>query len=123
MSLSAFIVGCGRIAGGFNDADESRVLTHAVALRRLGVPIAGCCDVEPDRAARFAARWQVAYHGGNLPDLLAAARPDLVAVCTPAPVRIPFRLSPRESRRPRERWEGRGEPEGPSRPPNASAGT
>jgi hypothetical protein len=89
MSLSAFIVGCGRIAGGFNDADESRVLTHAVALRRLGVPIAGCCDVEPDRAARFAARWQVAYHGGNLPDLLAAARPDLVAVCTPAPVRWP----------------------------------
>jgi len=53
MAASALIVGCGRIAGGFNDADESAVLTHALAYRRLGVTLAGCCDRDPARAARL----------------------------------------------------------------------
>lgn len=90
MPASAFIVGCGRIAGGFNDADESRVLTHAVALRRLGVPILGCCDESGDQAAAFASRWGVGAHGTDLSKLLAATRPSVVSVCTPAVDRLPI---------------------------------
>ncbi len=83
MHPKAFIVGCGRIAGGFNETDESAVLTHAVAYRRLGVEIAGCCDRDPGRAGRFAARWGVPHSGTALPNLLEAVRPDVVSLCTP----------------------------------------
>lgn len=89
MPPSALIVGCGRIAGGYNGADESRVLTHAVALRRLGVPIGGCCDTEAARAEAFATRWGIPRHGIDLGRLLAEVRPGLVSVCTPARNRLP----------------------------------
>jgi hypothetical protein len=82
------IVGCGRIAGGFNDADEGAVLTHAVAYRRLGARIVGCCDTDADRAARFAARWEVAQWDTDLARLLASCRPEVVSVCTPPVGRV-----------------------------------
>jgi hypothetical protein len=88
MPPSALIVGCGRIAGGFNEADETRVLTHAAALRRLGVPIDGCCDTEASRAAAFATRWGVAQHGTDLARLLEVVHPSLVSVCTPVVDRL-----------------------------------
>jgi len=81
MAASALIVGCGRIAGGFNDADESAVLTHALAYRRLGVTLAGCCDRDPARAARFAERWGIPRHGSDLRALLEATAAELVSLC------------------------------------------
>lgn len=83
MPPSALIVGCGRIAGGFNDADESAVLTHALAYRRLGVGLVACCDRDAARAARFAQRWEIPRHGSDAAALLGATRPDLVSLCTP----------------------------------------
>jgi len=82
------IVGCGRIAGGFNEADESAVLTHAVAYRRQGARLVGCCDTDADRAERFARRWQVERWGTDLGALLAACRPEVVSVCTPPAGRL-----------------------------------
>ena len=83
------IVGCGRIAGGYNEADEQAVLTHAVAYRRLGASLVGCCDVDADRAQRFARRWQVERWGTDLGQLLADCQPEVVSVCTPPVGRLP----------------------------------
>jgi predicted dehydrogenase len=80
--LAAVIVGCGRIAGGFNEASEAQALTHAVSYRRLGIPIAGCCDVDPERARAFAERWGVERHGIRLEDVVGT-EPVIVSVCTP----------------------------------------
>jgi hypothetical protein len=85
--LRAAIVGCGRIAGGYNDADERAVLTHAVAYRRLETALVGCCDKDRARAERFAARWGVADSDTDLAALLARTRPQVVSVCTPADAR------------------------------------
>jgi hypothetical protein len=85
--VRALIVGCGRIAGGFNEGAATPVLSHAAAYRRLGVTIAACCDRAPDTAARFARRWTVAHHGSDLDALLAAARPEIVSICTPPEAR------------------------------------
>lgn len=79
----AFIVGCGKIAGGFNHTDESAVLTHALAYRRLGAKITGCVDRSEAQAVQFAARWQVPHHGSDLAAVLQAAAPEVVSICTP----------------------------------------
>ncbi len=83
VSPAALIVGCGRIAGGFNQRDETLALTHAASYRRLGIPIAACCDSDPARARAFAQRWGVPRHGSKLDDLIGE-QPLLLSVCTPA---------------------------------------
>lgn len=73
-SLRAAGVGCGNVAGN-----------HAEAYRALdGEELVGCCDVDPSRAAAFAARHAVGHATDDLDDLLDAGI-DLVSVCTPHP--------------------------------------
>lgn len=86
--IAAVVVGCGRIAGGFNDRDEAHVLTHAAAYRRLGVPLAGCCDLDPARARAFASRWGAARHGERVEDVLVGEGPLVASVCTPAAAQL-----------------------------------
>ena len=81
--MNALIIGCGKIAGGFNQTDESAVLTHAVAYRRLGVEITGCVDRHAPSAAAFATRWHIPHHGDNLATVLQASQPDVVSLSTP----------------------------------------
>jgi len=88
MPIDAVIVGCGRIAGGFNEASEADVLTHAVAFRRLGVRLAGCCDRDALRAAAFARRWSAGTHGPDLQRVLTEAKPQIVSLCTPPAERL-----------------------------------
>lgn len=88
--LRAVIVGCGQVAGGYNDATEDHVLTHVVAYRRLDVDVVGCCDLQPGRAESFARRWGIATHGSSLRSLLNAVRPEVVSICTPPAGRAPI---------------------------------
>jgi hypothetical protein len=81
-SLRAVIIGCGRIAGGYNEDDERQPLTHVVAYRQAGVTVAGCCDRDAVRAQEFASRWGVEISGTNPDAVLERARPDLVSICT-----------------------------------------
>lgn len=89
-SPRAFVVGCGRIAGGYNDADETHVLTHVVAYRRLGAPIAGCCDRDGAVARAFAERWGVPVHGADLDSLLRETAPEVVSICVPPEASVPI---------------------------------
>jgi predicted dehydrogenase len=71
--LRAAIVGCGKIA----DA-------HAAQITRIpGAEIVGICDREPLMARQLFERFPVRRCFGDLPELLAAARPDVVHVTTP----------------------------------------
>lgn len=90
MSLRSVIVGCGRIAGGFNENDETRALSHVVALKQLGAEVAGCCDVDAAKARHFAQRWDIPEQGTNLAAVLKSAEPHLVCVCTPPDQRLPI---------------------------------
>jgi hypothetical protein len=84
------IVGCGRIAGGFNESREDKVLTHALAYQRLGAELAGCCDRDVRKAEGFARRWSIPVYGDQLEEILEKARPDVVSVCTPPRGRLPI---------------------------------
>jgi hypothetical protein len=76
------IVGCGRIAGDFNDRG-GRVMTHAAAYRARGASLVGCCDVDRARAERFARRWGIEVSGDDLGAVLSRTKPEVVSVCTP----------------------------------------
>jgi UDP-N-acetyl-2-amino-2-deoxyglucuronate dehydrogenase len=73
-TLRAAVVGCGNVAGN-----------HAAAYRSLpDVELVACCDVDPARAAAFAARYRIGQATTDL-DTLLALGPELVSVCTPHP--------------------------------------
>lgn len=82
--MNAVIVGCGRIAGGYNESDDTQVLSHVVALRRAGLPVAGCVDEDLARAKRFAERWAIPEFGSDVADMLRRTEARLVCDCTPA---------------------------------------
>ncbi len=83
--LRAAIIGCGRIAGGYDEhAAEGEVRTHAGAYRRHpATELIAVADARPDVAAAFAARWSVKASYTEPKELLEDARPDLVSICTP----------------------------------------
>ena len=76
------IVGCGRIAGDFNDRG-GKVATHAAAYRERGAVLVGCCDVDRARAERFGRRWGIEVSGDDLGAVLTRSQPQVVSVCTP----------------------------------------
>ncbi|MSO74211.1 MAG: Gfo/Idh/MocA family oxidoreductase [Alphaproteobacteria bacterium] len=84
----ALIVGCGRIAGGYNELNETMVLSHVVALRRAGAQVVGCVDQDPARARRFAERWKIGEFGVDLIAMIERVAPDLVVDCTPPAGRL-----------------------------------
>ncbi|HVL68425.1 MAG TPA: Gfo/Idh/MocA family oxidoreductase [Vicinamibacterales bacterium] len=87
---TALIVGCGRIAGGYNAGDERLPLTHVVAYRRAAIEVRACCDRDAAVAAAFAQRWSIPLFGTDPEALLAEVAPDAVSICTPAEGRLPL---------------------------------
>ena len=84
MTLSVLIVGCGNIAGGYDEADSPEIRSHAKAYRRHGgFTLAACVDPDRDKAAAFAKRWGVARHYASLDEIEERAF-DVVSLCSPA---------------------------------------
>ncbi len=91
------IVGCGRIAGGYNrSADDAAVLTHALAYKRHPrFDLVAAVDGDAQARASFAAQWGAMATFASLDEALAAhANVDVVSVCVPTTdhVRILDRL-------------------------------
>jgi hypothetical protein len=82
------IVGCGKIAGGYNFHADRPVLSHAAAYRALGAQMVACCDVDLEIARRFAQRWDIALCGNDLAHLLRDTKPEVVSICTPLSTRL-----------------------------------
>ena len=80
--LSVLIVGCGRIAGGYDQTDGPDVKTHAKAYLGQGCfRLAACVDPDRKTAETFAARWGVERSHATLQE--AKARYDVVSLCSP----------------------------------------
>jgi predicted dehydrogenase len=76
------IVGTGAIASAH---------AEAIAGSADRARLVGAVDLQPDRAAAFAATWDVPTYP-SLADLLADRRPDLVHLCTPPGSHLPLAL-------------------------------
>lgn len=72
-TLRVGIVGCGKIA------DQ-----HVQAIQRIpAASVVGVCDREPLMAEQIAERFKIGYHSGDLAQLLANVKPDVVHITTP----------------------------------------
>lgn len=82
--LRALIIGCGAIAGGYDEAEpkSDQILTHAKAyLRHPGFEIVGCVEPEPERRAAFMQAWGIPAGFAGLAEVDVAY--DVASVCVP----------------------------------------
>jgi len=101
---SCLIIGCGRIAGGFDAlrSPEQMPLSHAGAFTRHGrYRILACVEPMPSRRAEFMHRWAVPEGYADVAELAShTGRYDVISVCSPTnehycSVKVAIALSPR----------------------------
>lgn len=79
------IIGCGLIAGGYDDRRvEGAVRTHALAYQlNRRTRLVAVADASADVAQAFAMHWNVDSWFADIDEMLRVVQPDLVSVCTP----------------------------------------
>jgi predicted dehydrogenase len=81
----ALIVGCGRIAGGYNRSiSDAKVLTHALAYHRHpSYELVACVDPDAARRSAFMKAWNVPKGFETLDAALQDSAYDIVSLCSP----------------------------------------
>lgn len=80
------IVGCGRIAGGFDEHRDSSLfaLTHAGAYsKRDDVKVVACVDPNLELVKAFAQRWNIPAVYSSLAEIPPTEQFDIISVCVP----------------------------------------
>lgn len=89
-SLSVLIVGCGRIAGGFDEraADEDDIWSHAGAYSAHGgFRLVACVEPDGKKRSAFMERWGIEHGFASLDDVRASGLAvDVASVCAPTAV-------------------------------------
>lgn len=84
--LRVLIVGCGRIAGGFDEQRDSSLfaLTHAGAYsKRDDVKVVACVDPNLELVKAFAQRWNIPAVYSSLAEIPSTEQFDIISVCVP----------------------------------------
>jgi len=83
--LDVLMIGCGQIAGGFDEGNPDSARSHAGAYRRhTGFRITACVDPDVTRRKAYMAHWGVPEGFDRLDDANAAEITfDVVSVCSP----------------------------------------
>ena len=81
------IVGCGKIAGGYDESrsrSRGKIRTHVKAyLSDRRFEVVAVCDQSLAKARRFCRRWKIPAAYRDLEAMLAREQPDVVSVCVP----------------------------------------
>lgn len=83
--LRAVIIGCGQIAGGFDERSGSGdIFTHAKAYKSQPLTeLAAVSDINEQRAREFSAIWGNPKVYSDIDEMLAEESPDIVSICSP----------------------------------------
>ena len=84
--LRVLIVGCGQIAGGFDEHRDSSLfaLTHAGAYsKRDDASMVACVDTNLELATAFAQRWNIPTVYSTLAEIPLTEQFDIISVCVP----------------------------------------
>lgn len=83
--LRAVIIGCGRVAGGYDEeAGPGIVNTHAKAYQlQPATELVAAADLDVQKARRFVARWGISAVYSDVAKMLSDEKPDIVSICTP----------------------------------------
>lgn len=82
LPLKTAIIGCGQVAGGYDETDSPQgVTTHAHACRgHPGFHLAACVEPDAERRAAFASHWGVEWDFADLEALLGGTEAIDVAI-------------------------------------------
>ncbi len=101
-SWSVGIIGCGNIAGGYDERlPAESTLTHMGAFRSRGCfEVLAAVDSRPERLKEFARHWSIPQTFSDSEEMLKHVHPDVVSICTPnethsALVELALRFRPR----------------------------
>lgn len=84
MKLNCAIVGCGKIAEGFDSSVDNKIRTHIKAyLENNNCSLVGVCDHDEDKLRDLQSRWGSVNVFNDLDLMLSANKIDLLSICTP----------------------------------------
>ena len=84
MTLDVVIVGCGRVAGEFDDPAKADSASHVAAFNRNeNFRVVGCVDLDKRKALSFAAKHGIYHSSTDLSDIIQRSAPDIVSVASP----------------------------------------
>lgn len=82
--LNCAIIGCGKIAGGYDNLSDEKIRTHAKALSlNADCNLLAVQDLNLNAAKEFASKWNIKSVFNNLEELLLKERLDFISICTP----------------------------------------
>lgn len=83
--LKSAIIGCGQIAGGYDEcAEDDQIRTHAKAYQQQpATELVAVADRDYRRAKEFSAHWGVPETYADAAKMLSTVKPDIVSICTP----------------------------------------
>ncbi len=82
--FKAIIIGCGKIAGIFDETSEGLKCSHASAYRHTHrVLVVDYIDIVAEKAEKLARRYGGKSFGTDFMTSIARRQPDIVSVCTP----------------------------------------
>ena len=83
MKVKSIIIGCGQVAGGYDNNYDQKIRTHAKAYQLNNkVDLSGVCDKDIEKARKFAKKWKIKYFTNSIDEILNDCKPDLVSICT-----------------------------------------
>lgn len=82
--LKAVIIGCGNVAGGYDEVGGKTVNTHAGAYKYSPeTQLIAASDIDVSVAKIFCEKWEIDNCYSDLNEMLDKEKPDIVSICTP----------------------------------------
>ena len=102
----SFIIGCGKIAGLYDDDNDKFIYSHAKAYADNDkIDIAGCCDIKINNSKILAEKYNIDVYEcqhnqqiRSISDSLFKVKPDIVSICTPDTTHFDIVISILESK-------------------------
>ena len=94
----SFIIGCGKIAGVYDNLDDQFVYSHAAAYtKHKHVDIVGCWDLKIKNSSKLSEKYKIDAYDCSYIDAIKITKPDIVSICTPEKTHFEFVMSILES--------------------------
>ena len=83
--LRAVIIGCGNVAGGYDEnGDPDVVNTHAKAYQMgTNIDLIAVSDMVLQKAEKFCSIWHIPSYYRDATEMLTKEKPEIVSICTP----------------------------------------
>ena len=94
----SYIIGCGKIAGLYDNLNDEFVYSHAAAYNQHNqVDIVGCWDLNINNSKKLTEIYNIDEYDCSYIDAIKIVKPDIVSICTPEKTHFEYVMSILES--------------------------